>query len=76
MYEQCSAFSSNALWCFFKKHNLVLFSSSAFYSCVKHYVPMLDTLAFKQIINEKQRNRIVHSGILRTRLLPKLLLPS
>jgi hypothetical protein len=60
MYEQCGAFSSIAIWWMVKQCKLVLLSSNAFYSCVKHYVPILDGLAFRQARNENQKNRIVH----------------
>jgi hypothetical protein len=56
------------MWCIFKHCNLVdgqamqtgSFSSNAFYSCVKLYVPILDGLAFRQARNEKEGNGIVY----------------
>jgi hypothetical protein len=49
---QSGRWSSNANWFFFQAMQIS--------SCVKHYVPILDGLAFKQARNEKEGNGIVY----------------
>jgi hypothetical protein len=49
---QSGRWSSNANWFFFEAMQIS--------SCMKHYVPILDGLAFRQARNEKEGNGIVY----------------